>query len=171
MKLKKKNLLKLIIYTILTFGCIITIFLFSAQNAEVSSRNSFGVLNAITEIISDVFHVSVDKRQILSVHSIFRKMAHFSIYAVLAVFAYNMFRQLIEKKIRIFIVTFIFCVLTAISDEIHQVFIPGRSAEVRDVLIDAFGVCVGLIFVWVGSILIKRRRQIKNNKIRVIKNV
>jgi len=158
LKFKKKNLLKLIIYTILTFGCIITIFLLSAQEYEVSSKNSLGVLTAVTDVVNEIFHVEVSEKQILSLHSLFRKMAHFSIYAVLAIFAYNMFRQLIEKKIQIFIVSFIFCVSIAISDEIHQIFIPGRSAEVRDVLIDALGVCVGLIFVWIGSILIKRRR-------------
>ena len=169
--MKKKKLIELAIYILLTFGCVVTIFLLSAQEAEVSSRNSLGVLTAVTEIISDVFHISVDEDQISNVHNFFRKMAHFSIYAVLSVFAYNMFRQLIEKKKLIFIVTFIFCVTVAISDEIHQIFIPGRSAEIRDVLIDTLGVCVGLVVVWVVSMLVKRRRYIKNNRIREIKNV
>ncbi len=39
------------------------------------------------------------------------------------------------------------CLLTAISDEIHQLFIVGRSGEVRDVLIDLAGSAVGVAVV------------------------
>lgn len=38
-------------------------------------------------------------------------------------------------------------IIYAISDEFHQSFIPGRSAEIRDVLIDTFGVIIGIIVV------------------------
>jgi VanZ family protein len=36
-------------------------------------------------------------------------------------------------------------VLYAVSDEIHQLFVPGRAGQIRDVLIDACGVFVGII--------------------------
>jgi VanZ family protein len=34
--------------------------------------------------------------------------------------------------------------LYAVSDEIHQVFVPGRGASVRDVLIDTVGASLGV---------------------------
>ena len=37
--------------------------------------------------------------------------------------------------------------LYAVSDEIHQTFVPGRSGEVGDVLIDTFGVLIGVCMV------------------------
>ncbi len=34
--------------------------------------------------------------------------------------------------------------LYAVSDEVHQVFVPGRGASVRDVLIDTVGASLGV---------------------------
>jgi VanZ family protein len=71
-----------------------------------------------------------------------------------------MFRLLIEQKKRAVTVTFIFCVLLAILDEIHQIFVPGRSAEVRDVLIDTLGACFGLGIVWGANMIIKKVKKL-----------
>ena len=35
----------------------------------------------------------------------------------------------------------------AVTDEIHQYFVPGRSCEIRDVVIDSCGVLVGALIV------------------------
>ena len=35
----------------------------------------------------------------------------------------------------------------ACIDEIHQLFIPGRGSQIRDVLIDSIGAIMGLIFI------------------------
>ena len=37
------------------------------------------------------------------------------------------------------------CVLCGLTDEWHQSFVPGRHADVFDVLHDAIGACVGLV--------------------------
>ncbi len=36
------------------------------------------------------------------------------------------------------------CILYAISDEVHQSFVPGRGPGVMDVLIDSAGAMVGI---------------------------
>ncbi len=36
------------------------------------------------------------------------------------------------------------CVLYAISDEVHQMFVPGRGPGIKDVLIDSVGATVGI---------------------------
>lgn len=40
---------------------------------------------------------------------------------------------------RMFLITVAICFLYAISDEIHQYFVPGRACRVFDVLIDTSG--------------------------------
>ena len=46
----------------------------------------------------------------------------------------------------------------AATDEIHQLFVPGRSGQVRDVLIDSCGVFIGVMVVtWIVSYREKRR--------------
>lgn len=49
------------------------------------------------------------------------------------------------------------CVLYAISDEVHQKFIPGRSGEVRDVIIDTAGASVGISVYLLFGMIVKKR--------------
>jgi len=56
------------------------------------------------------------------------------------------------------IAALLICVLYAASDEIHQLFIAGRSGEVRDVLIDSAGASIGIgIWMVVARILGRKR--------------
>ncbi|MFP3514028.1 VanZ family protein, partial [Peribacillus sp. SIMBA_075] len=43
---------------------------------------------------------------------------------------------------------FAFSAFYAATDEVHQLFIPGRSGEARDVLIDSTGAAAGLTCYW-----------------------
>ena len=49
--------------------------------------------------------------------------------------------------------------LYASTDEFHQTFVPGRSGEIRDILIDTFGVLLGALIVTrlIPSLLQRRR--------------
>lgn len=38
-------------------------------------------------------------------------------------------------------------ILFAVSDEVHQRFVPGRSGQVSDVLIDSVGVLIGVLLI------------------------
>jgi VanZ family protein len=57
-----------------------------------------------------------------------RKAAHVGEYAVLAVLARRGWKPL---------PAWLFCVFYAITDEVHQYFVPGRSARVLDVCLDS----------------------------------
>ena len=45
-------------------------------------------------------------------------------------------------------------ILYAITDEIHQLFIPGRNGNVVDVLIDSCGGLIGIGVIWLAMMLI-----------------
>lgn len=47
-------------------------------------------------------------------------------------------------------------ILYAISDEIHQIYIPGRGGLVNDVIIDSDGAVVG-IEIYVGCSYVKKK--------------
>lgn len=53
-------------------------------------------------------------------------------------------------------------VLYACSDELHQHFVPGRSGEIRDVLVDSAGVLIGILILAVLS----RRRSRRGGELR-----
>lgn len=112
------------------------------------------------EITREIFH---------DWNYIARKLAHFSEYAFLAMLAIASFSSHIpdeqsldakEHKMAFFSAIAV-AVLYAISDEIHQAFVPGRSALATDVLVDSSGViCGALLYAY----LRRRRRKVLSEK-------
>ena len=68
-----------------------------------------------------------------------KKTAHAAVYAVLAL----LFRRALDGE-RGCWVSWVLALLYAISDEVHQSFVPGRHAQATDVLIDALGAGLAL---------------------------
>jgi VanZ family protein len=46
--------------------------------------------------------------------------------------------------------------LYAASDELHQVFVPGRTGQISDVFVDVSGAVAGLTLLWLGGKICKR---------------
>jgi VanZ family protein len=67
---------------------------------------------------------------------VLRKIAHATEYAVLAV--------LLWRAVGSGWAAFWLAVAYAVSDEIHQAFVPGRHASPLDIAIDAVGAAVGV---------------------------
>ena len=65
-----------------------------------------------------------------------RKLAHAAEFAVLGV----LFLRAVERPALAFLLASAY----AVSDEIHQIFVPGRLGSPLDVLIDVAGVAVGI---------------------------
>ncbi len=135
---------------------MIVIFLFSNQPAVQSSKVSSSIMIKVVEVIEKTPVVKSIKKDTL--HTFIRKLAHFSIYAVLGVFV---FRALIKghnvsrfgKRIALLI-----CVIYASTDEIHQLFVAGRSGELKDVFIDSLGALAG-IGLYLTYIHIRRKMK------------
>ena len=118
---------------------MVLIFLLSHQDSTVSSGQS----GAILQTIQDTFHIQVPEVFI-------RKNAHFFLYCILGCLVYSAMRLHQWRPRTAAIVSSIVVVLYAISDEIHQLFVPGRSGEMRDVLIDSIAglIGIGLIYTY-----------------------
>lgn len=52
--------------------------------------------------------------------------------------------------------------LYAVTDEIHQVFVPGRFGQIRDVIIDSMGVAMGIVILHIIMKTSDRRKAQKN---------
>jgi len=50
-----------------------------------------------------------------------------------------------KKDINTIVYALIFCVLFAIADELHQYFVPGRDADIFDLLADFIGIFIGYL--------------------------
>lgn len=122
-------------------SCMSLIFYFSSQEASESKGTSSRFIKTIVKIID--FNDNLSEEEIENISeslSVFiRKTAHFSIYALLGIIFSLLLSQYKTYGMRQFLFSIIFCFLYACSDEIHQLFVPGRSGEIKDVLLDTIG--------------------------------
>ena len=157
-----------IILLILLGATFYTIFQFSSENSEQSSMRSGQVIRKIVDIFPYTKNLSEQTKTkiVKRAQPIIRKLAHFSIYALVGILIMafvSTYKLLLWKKL---VISIMVGLTYAISDEYHQSFVPGRSAEIRDVLIDVSGVIVGIIIVLIIISLYKAIRK-KYNTTRI----
>ena len=163
--MKNKKILTIIL--ILIWMCIV--FKFSSQPSTESSQLSGG----ITKTILNFFNVLEGKtiEQQSQIETIVRKLAHYSIYTIggiLIISHVNLYKISANKKV---IVSQLIGTLYAATDEIHQLFVPGRSGEIRDVCLDSLGVITGIIIILIILKCRERRpRRSVNYKLNKIKD-
>ena len=78
-----------------------------------------------------------------------RKTAHFTEYAILGALFYLNFIHFprLNRHFKKILLPIIFSFLYACTDEIHQIFVPGRSSQFRDILIDTLGASFGCLLI------------------------
>ena len=141
-----------VVTTVLLLFLYGTIFSFSAQDAEESGSLS----REVAEHCVEVYNVISGKQWTRAIveswaayweHPI-RKLAHFSEYACMGVLVYSIFRPWRERNRKLFLLVILWVAVSAATDEFHQLFVPGRSGNIADVLLDTCGGAFGLT-VWV----------------------
>ena len=119
------------------------IFSMSAQNATESDKTSGNMIKSVLSVIYPGFDGLSEESKaelISSFQFIARKTAHFSLYAILGLLSF--LTVISYRNLKFGLRTALsaaICLLYAASDEIHQLFVPGRSGEIRDVCIDFCG--------------------------------
>ena len=79
-----------------------------------------------------------------------KKGAHILEYAVLYILLFRAFSTLPwsgQTTRRAYLLPALVTILYAMSDELHQTFVPSREGAIRDVCIDSFGVLMAYLFV------------------------
>lgn len=133
---------------------MVVIFLFSAQTGDSSGNTSGEIVKRVIGLLYRNFaEFSAEKQtKILEVaHLLIRKGAHFTEYAVLAMLVANALRMPQKWWIPI-----VFCALYALSDEIHQYFVPDRACRLLDVCIDTAGGAFGTAAFALLNFAVKR---------------
>lgn len=153
-KFKKNLIFKRVLFLIMLAITFYIIFNFSAQDSEKSGSISQKVTEFIVKVISKIktMDITMQLRWIEKLHPIVRKLAHFSIYTVVGFSVMGFMCTFDIRNIFKLLISFLVGVTYAISDEVHQYFIPGRNASVIDVCIDSLGVLTG-IFMLITLIL------------------
>lgn len=157
----KKEQIK-IIKILLIVVWMITVFVFSGQQGTESGNTSRKFTVAIIQLLTGK-ELALDNPFIEGIQLIIRKLAHFTVYAIGGFLIVN-YEYTKEKTVKQKVLYSI--VLGggyAITDEIHQFFVPGRSGNIIDVGIDTLGVITGVLIYLVlrkviEKIMITRKR-------------
>ncbi len=153
------------VYLILTLSIMVGIFCFSAQPGEESSEISMSLTKrVVTEQPSEKITKSEIYKKTDFVEVVIRKSAHFLIFASLGfcVFMTLYSSRKLNKLCIICIISLIICIIYAMFDEVHQLFVSERSGEVRDVIIDSAGSLLGVLLTFA---VLKIRKKIHSKKL------
>ena len=160
--------------TCLTLFWMVFIFMMSSAGKDESNSQSGAVCEFICEHFVEGYEEMAPEEQIQIQQKIsfpVRKCAHLSEYAVLGALmtlTAASWRWEDEETMRTgetpggtvrILPVLAAGFLYAVSDEIHQIFVPGRSGEPRDVLIDTSGVLIGICLVRFHFSLRERRKR------------
>ena len=141
------------IHLLLPLFWMAVIFMLSQQPASISSGQSGVFVEQLRHIAP-----SVDQ-QLLTF--LVRKGAHIFAYFVLGILTFNALWRVDLSKLKFNYpvgLSIIVCALYAVSDEFHQLFVSGRSGELRDIIIDS---CAAMVGVFIISIFVRILQESK----------
>jgi VanZ family protein len=139
-----KHKVRLWLFAALTLLMMGVIFWFSAQGGERSQRMSDGFLSSLIGQFLNAFLPRLSEK---GMQFDIRKYAHMSEYFLLAVFAFlyaSEYRRWRRDPLAALLAAG-FCLLYACTDEVHQIYVPGRACRFSDVLVDGAGIAAGVL--------------------------
>ena len=147
-----------IIFLVLSIICMTAIFVFSSRDGNESTEDSYGAGLLVGRIFVPGFEERTEEEQLHFAEKIdypVRKLAHVTEYAILAMLISGVILDLWGKRCKELLVAWLCTTAYAGTDEFHQLFVPGRSGKVIDVLIDSSGALLGVLFLWIIMVVRK----------------
>jgi VanZ family protein len=123
------------------------------------STGTFGgsFTSSLLSQILHVLHLSVSHPTFETLHHLVRKSAHLTEYAIFAILLYGSRRD--ERPFDWLPRRALGCLAIAaaysLTDEFHQMFVPGRGPSIVDCGIDTVGAGLGLFLFYVRGLLVR----------------
>ena len=139
-------MIRKIIKLILIILWMVLIFSFSNDTGSVSTKKSDGFIIKMVETISgrELSEIEKEKWTTYLVVPV-RKGAHLGVYLVLGILIFSFVSEFMIISYKSILLAIGISFLYACSDEIHQLLVPGRSGQIKDVFLDTIGACIGII--------------------------
>ena len=139
--IQKKRILRFIPMIIM----MIVIFVFSAMPGDESGNTSGSILAVIVQIIEKITGSTITEDTMNIMHLILRKCAHFTEYMMLGITTVIALYDRNKKLVRNLLIPLVIAISYAVTDEIHQYFVPDRACAVFDIFIDSCGTFTGIM--------------------------
>ena len=170
--MNRENIMKILLW-LAVISWMIIIFNFSSSNGEKSDGQSRGFLSyTILDVASFAQNIGIRDHApsennlqsvIEKVNPFMRKIAHATVYFVLAFLLLLAFHTDQNNFWRSAIITVVLCFLYSLTDEFHQTLVPGRAGVFTDCLIDTSGAIIAC-FLYRIAMLIYVKIGMKNTK-------
>lgn len=164
-KAKTKKTVLRVIAAILCIAWMVLIFVFSSKDATDSAKQSEGVtafvVNVILDLFTDITEEEKDAARV-ELEPKIRTLAHFTLFFVLASLYYyflSAFGNRIEKNA---LLAFCSAAVYAVTDEIHQYFVPGRTMQLSDLVTDSMGAALAVALIMLVLFAIKVKNSENN---------
>ena len=154
---------RLCLFGLLSLAVMALIFCLSAQNGPDSGRLSSGFLaSPLGRLLTRVLPRLTDRGEGWDI----RKYAHMSEYGLLGASAFLFLAELFrwQERGRAALMALAFSFLYACSDELHQLFVPGRGGCFPDVLVDSAGYTGGVLMALAGARLAIRKKNVRSQR-------
>lgn len=160
---------KAILSALPALGMMIVIFMFSSKTADQSNATSVPIAEKALEAYEEFFGDDPLMQQNLFsvIHHLVRKAAHMAEYGLLAVLVAFHLNVCHVSGWKLFGISSAVSIFYAATDEFHQLFVPGRSGQLSDVMIDGMGAIAGAaLFCLITQIyLVKHRKSIQSDSV------
>lgn len=150
---------KLILLWGISVVIMAVIFAFSAQSRAESADLSMNVRGLFSKFLQFIGLGKYAHSELL--HRFVRKCAHAFLYCSLGISVAASCHESGWRKYGFW--AGMICFLYAVSDELHQMFVPGRGPLVSDVILDTIAAVVGIGVFWlIVRFLHRKKRREKN---------
>ena len=146
-----------VVFTIALIWCVFFIFSNSLQIGEVSSVRSQQAMEIINKVLGKIGLGPLSEYYV-------RKIGHFAEFTLLGFLLMMCLRVYTSHFIRHTSWPLLLGLITALTDETLQMYVPGRSSQVKDVWIDMSGVVMGIIAALVILLIVRMALSLHNTK-------
>ncbi len=140
----------------------------SAKVSTVSNKSSRKIATGVAKVVvEDYENLSrpVQKKHISKINVKLRSLGHFAEFVPLGFLVFLFLLSLGDLRgrtvaltlFKCLITTVVLCAFYALSDEIHQIFVRGRTFQITDILVDSLGTLSGCVMALVPVFIFKKR--------------
>ena len=156
-----------ILLTVLTLAVMVMIFLFSRETAQKSDATSGTLTRWVISIVwPDFGDYPEGEQQAMYDGTQFavRKAAHYTEYLLLGLLSRLCLESWFGKRRWLVPAAWGFSTLYAVTDEMHQLLIEGRSGQWTDVLIDSAGALTGVLIIALVLWMVRKRNRLEETE-------
>lgn len=107
-----------------------------------------------------ILHLTVSPATFDELDFLLRKLAHLTEYGILSLFVFHCFKEGRRSawNFRVALWSILIAGAYSLTDEFHQIFVPGRTPSIKDCGVDTIGATLGMVFLFCFTRVLPSRR-------------